>query len=580
MESISAKNVNKLIGTHEPPKPITNASNKRPNDVKLQDIEEQLEKAENRCNTLKNQLDSMKERYGVSRRSKESNVIGTDTSGAAVRTINNILNGIAKSVNRLSEIATPRPQDLVPAPTIDVRVSNREASRQPEPVANRKARRRKCRGQKTTSSRHLITKQSEKRTQSLEQRSSAFLRKRYFNKARGGNLIEIYHNEAVKHSDSDESHAKKSRQRDEVPPLDVAVDQERCRYETPEAPRTVVSCYSRNYELPTVASRMKQVAKSYLSTLNFKTIPFCAAISTTQSHNIGINIQQVMNIIKNRQPINGISPTLAHNIGLAAEKMNSKPFSALVSTINSKLGTTASRCPLSRTYLNLQQLQEQAKHVPQDIIDEVDEEEIESPEMNIITVTGPSGDMEIKNKKVPNWSVDKNASTERCTCVAQPCVDLQRLAVKHRRLSHANTVSDALQVAEPTTLKGAHIKTREKNLKEVLSNLHRDFATLNNKYEQLAAKTSHHDTSGELEKLEGELSKKEEEITMVMTLCKEVMALKQQIKQLKEKRSRTSVVARSKFKEYNNPEAAFHLTKLLKQIQRYQMRYKTNFSDE
>lgn len=43
---------------------------------------------------------------------QKSNHIGTDNTGAAVRTINNILNGITNSVNRLSEIhsqlATPR----------------------------------------------------------------------------------------------------------------------------------------------------------------------------------------------------------------------------------------------------------------------------------------------------------------------------------------------------------------------------------------------------------------------------------------------------------------------------------------
>ena len=208
----------------------------------------------------------------------------------------------------------------------------------------------------------------------LEKNSSTFVKKRYFNKyiPKTNNLVEIYHNDAVKNSDSDESNLKKSRQHQDrkmcgeatgVPPLNITISNpldgmaepvisktaktdemyqngliNHFPYDHPDGPRNTVSCcYSKNYELPTVASRMKQVAKSYLTTLNFKTIPFCAAISTTQSHNIGINIQQVMNIIKNRQPINGISPTLAHNIGLAAEKMNNKPFSTLVSTINSKI---------------------------------------------------------------------------------------------------------------------------------------------------------------------------------------------------------------------------------------------------
>lgn len=94
----------------------------------------------------------------------------------------------------------------------------------------------------------------------------------------------------------------------------------------------------KNYELPTIASKLKQVAKGYIHTFDFRTIPFVAARSTTPSHNIGINIQQVMSIIKTRHSINAISPTLAHNIGLAAERLqNNKPLSAIVSSLGSRL---------------------------------------------------------------------------------------------------------------------------------------------------------------------------------------------------------------------------------------------------
>ncbi|KAK9693231.1 hypothetical protein QE152_g34349 [Popillia japonica] len=121
-------------------------------------MEEQLEIAENRCNTLKDQLDHMKKLYqhktdkskcikphtkltlvnstsmspkrnpvefkSTSRGSfvksspslskaersvvtpvrQNSTAISTDNSGAAIQTINNILNGITDSVNRLSQI--------------------------------------------------------------------------------------------------------------------------------------------------------------------------------------------------------------------------------------------------------------------------------------------------------------------------------------------------------------------------------------------------------------------------------------------------------------------------------------------
>lgn len=67
---------------------------------------------------------------------------------------------------------------------------------------------------------------------------------------------------------------------------------------------------------------------------------------------------------------------------------------------------------------------------------------------------------------------------------------------------------------------------------------------------------------------------------MVMTLYKEVLALKQQIKCLKQRASQASVAIHevketsSNFSNYSNPKAALHLTKLLRQIQTYQMRYK------
>lgn len=340
---------------------------------------------------------------------QKSDHIETDNTGAAVKTINNILNGITNSVNRLSEIhsqlTSPRIKTSTAESTskhfypvllfVSVKISgfleeefgtSKLIGVVPElKIESTNILTPKARGQKRKAAKNIkatiqhsvkkparIDKKSRsvlsKSNTGLENKSSTIIRSRYLSKlnSKTNNLVEIYHNKAVKNSDSDESNLKKSRQQDRIitenfiPPLNIptqnaikgplydnsAKSDSACpngfrnsfSCDPPHQPRTTVSCcYSRNYELPTVASKMKQVAKSYMGTLNLKTIPFCAAISTTQSHNIGINIQQVMNIIKNRQPINGISPTLAHNIGLAAEKLNSKPFSALVSTINSKI---------------------------------------------------------------------------------------------------------------------------------------------------------------------------------------------------------------------------------------------------
>lgn len=176
-------------------------------------------------------------------------------------------------------------------------------------------------------------------------------------------LVELYHNKAAKTSDSDDEDENEKKKKckppkrlqktgsEVVPPLDInkeklknfhtikeLVEAEKVMdYQEPAAPRTQCSVISKTYELPTIASKLKEVAKSYLHAFNFHMIPFCPATSTSPSHNIGINIQQVLNIIKTKQPVCSISPTLAHNIGLAAEKLNSQPLHALVSTLSSRM---------------------------------------------------------------------------------------------------------------------------------------------------------------------------------------------------------------------------------------------------
>lgn len=82
------------------------------------------------------------------------------------------------------------------------------------------------------------------------------------------------------------------------------------------------------------------------------------------------------------------------------------------------------------------------------------------------------------------------------------------------------------------------------------------------------------ETAKQLEKMEKDLNNKEEEITMVISLYKEVSALKEQVKNLKQ-RSQSTLTAYPKSKTYSDPQAAVHLTKLLRQIQNYQSQCKT-----
>lgn len=53
-----------------------------------------------------------------------------------------------------------------------------------------------------------------------------------------------------------------------------------------------------NYEMPTLASKLKRANRSYFSRFNFRNIPFVVGTSVTPSHNLGLNIQQVCYMIQ------------------------------------------------------------------------------------------------------------------------------------------------------------------------------------------------------------------------------------------------------------------------------------------
>nr|XP_034839312.1 uncharacterized protein LOC117995401 [Maniola hyperantus] len=78
-----------------------------------------------------------------------------------------------------------------------------------------------------------------------------------------------------------------------------------------------VKYQSRRYELPTVSSQMKQAGmRYYYGDTNRANIPFVVSKSTAPSHNVGVNIQQVLNGLKMQQPLSGIPLTIAHHMGL------------------------------------------------------------------------------------------------------------------------------------------------------------------------------------------------------------------------------------------------------------------------
>lgn len=351
---------------------------------------------------------------------QSSQFITTDTTGTAVLTINNILNGITDSVNRLSQINSHFGSNSYNKPVQDpsqflfepdgsnhsvieeIPVSNPGVQIKPKETSKAKPKQKPDVAQDSVLTLHtkqkktvkVATKRAEKKTAFASTRMSSLLKdskstvvskrrklgtvtvspKNVLNRhidrfdvnrqtRPNEKLVELYHNKALKNSDSDDEDEKRRKRKvgktqprqkaggEMVPPLDIHQDRKiksynfkevedgggKPDYQEPVAPRTHCSMMSRSYEMPTIASKLKEVAKSYLQAFNFQTIPFCPAQSTSPSHNIGINIQQVLHIIKTKQSVCTISPTLAHNIGLAAEKLNSQPLHTLMSTLSSKM---------------------------------------------------------------------------------------------------------------------------------------------------------------------------------------------------------------------------------------------------
>lgn len=681
---------------------------KRSQDCQLHEIEEQLELAENRCNTLKGQLQFMKNNYQKSnprelgsgtpkwkrpvstvagsvknqfeldtfesfdvypRRSsssfplqsespaksvlvrQNSTSIGTDHTGAAVRTINSILSGITNSVNGttpancrpfLNDIGgtcaisggpfSPRlkkrlqeqqkrvdrlVQDARFSSVNDIKVCNLEETSgedTQDASIDKWAKsvtcqmKSKAQGSSVTINLPKFAKSRQidddlkKRRRSLKRLKPvsklSIIKKlggsesgKQISKLSSENLVEIYHNLAAKSSESDDDHKPHPHTRQGAGDLPSnATGALSPIQENAIVRQNYFNHVPKNYQQQTIASKLKRVTKNYLRSFNyfnFRCIPFCAAKSTSPSHNIGVNIQQVMSIIKTRQPITGISPTLAHNISLAAEKLQGSPLSTFVSNLSTRIGSQT--CPLTKHSLNYNKLQEMAKAIPE----EAEEEETDAK--NLVSV-------EVPPPVPPIWTSEP--STGRCTCVPKKGVPFQKVVSKYQVSNADNFHSSSklmktvrrpdgvtskqrtaawVSTTAPTESKPSgiseqkHLTGNEKNLKTVLKNLHDEFNSLNATYEALSKNSTNAapEVLQQLEEMDTQLNQKEEEIKMVMSLCTEVMALKDQVKKLKERASCEALTECKPMDSKREPNAALHLTQLLRQIQNYQKQFQT-----
>ncbi|RZC38854.1 uncharacterized protein BDFB_009761, partial [Asbolus verrucosus] len=523
---------------------------------------------------------------------QNSRCTGTNTTGAGLGTINNILAGITKSIqipelfdqveaydsnkikisgqnksedqihdveeieitSKSKQIVTIKSKSRMKAKTSRSGVTSKTSStilKKSRKLAIKFPDKKKRNSEDQLNNRHIRIQKINNKSKRMVGKSR-YMPKTYNSKYSSGNhdLVEIYYNTAVKESKSSDSDVPKKRMTEKenvqtvtdvesIPPLNIRDNGKKA-----EQSKGVV--IDKNYTMPTISSRMKQVAKYYMNSFNIKSIPFCPATSTSPSHNIGINIQQVMSMVKTKQPVGQLSPTLAYNIALITSKWENNPLSILVSSVT--LRTTLSQCPLSKSTINYQHLQEIAKTIPQETIEEVEEnDDINSPETQSVIITGPSGDVKVTNRKQTVWTA--NADDKKCTCVSQKGIEFQQITnkfngsaskskinktpsvirneFKKSKAAHADVMEEYLKPqTEYTPLQNKKIK-----LKEVLGKLHDEFENMTKKYDELIKKNedgaANPESNNELDNFDKELNSKEEEIIMVMTLHKEVLALKQ-----------------------------------------------------
>ncbi|XP_011872993.1 PREDICTED: uncharacterized protein LOC105564867 [Vollenhovia emeryi] len=307
-----------------------------------------------------------------------------------------------------------------------------------------------------------------------------------------------------------------------------------------------------SYEMPTLASKLKRSGRSYFSRFSFRNIPFVVGTSVTPSHNLGLNIQQVLSVIKTRQPIaSDVTPSLIRKVSrgmrpvsILLDQMNGHYEGSLLNVSPQTTGTFISGENLDRdrrlSAFNLQHVGKTQGSC--------------APKM--------SGDAEMTSEKENNVSnVSKQPRKEK----GDFC-DRRTKARSSSVISKSNTLasSEDQKGISRASLKGniGDHKIRipdshnSKEMRDVLINLHNQFEEMNTKYERLQSEVDRsNDTSlaKELSALEKELNAKEEEINAVVGLYKEVMTLKRQMKMLHERNSLVCVATESVKGAFKDP---------------------------
>ncbi|XP_071653282.1 uncharacterized protein [Temnothorax longispinosus] len=294
-----------------------------------------------------------------------------------------------------------------------------------------------------------------------------------------------------------------------------------------------------SYGMPTLASKLKRSSRSYFSRFNFRNIPFVVGTSVTPSHNLGLNIQQVLSVMKTRQPIaSDVTPSLIRKVSrgmrpmsILLDQMNGHYEGSILNVSSQITGTFNSGENLDRD-----------KRLPM---------------FNLHVRKTPSGCVPKVSTNAEMISEKENNASKQLRKEKGDSCDRKTRQQSSFAASKSNTLTSPQNQQEISrTLKGniGDHKIRisdlhnSKEIRDVLINLHDQFEEMNTKYERLQLevdKSNDKSLAKELSALEKELNAKEEEINAVVGLYKEVMALKRQMKMLHEKNSLVCIATES-----------------------------------
>ncbi|EEB15320.1 asparagine-rich protein, putative [Pediculus humanus corporis] len=280
----------------------------------------------------------------------------------------------------------------------------------------------------------------------------------------------------------------------------------------------------KSYCQPTISSKRKQVGRdvySNINNINVRNIPFIAAKSTTPSHNIGVNIQQVLSIIKKRH-VNIDNAALTYENGINDVR--------LPGVVNSKRNTTTT----NNNNINNNDIEP---------ISEMSTTMTGSSESKKQSL-GPSRSSMSHWKSVNDFTKEKQINNND----------------KDKNMDDNNNNNNNICEQEWTF--------KVDKLKKVLVFLHEDFTSLSQNISKADAK-------GELADIEKELEKKEEEITVVISLYKEVLNVRDDFKKLQDKYNLLTYgkpLFLDGLKQTNS--AHTQMTTLLRKIQSFQERLK------